>query len=540
MKQYQLSPSIHSSGDDHSDKENDARYRTTKTNVLYQDVNAVTFKSLPELVPRSIQTYPPLKILFLSSDTGGGHRASAEALAAQFQRLYPGSTYDLLDIVKDHGAYPFNGLESWYPHLSRNPSQWHFVYQLSNHRAFESMSKIYMNIMTERAVRKRIQSYGADVVISVHPLMTNVPMTSCAKISSETGKHLPFFTVVTDLGSGHCTWFANGVEKMFIASESIRKLAIERGHVPESKLVESGLPIRFDFAVEAERLGGHGRVSFVGKKYQSEVKSILGLESRNTVLIMGGGDGLGRLTDIVKKLYLEGTRRKISLSIIVICGRNGALRNQLEKFDWDELRAKDRRLHEVKKEQDEYMRACMQNPFKILHRKTNEPRFIPFDVCGKAAAHVRTDCVYYDPATSDPSSLSIDLVELPQKVTVVPLGFVSNIAQYMVASDILVTKAGPGTIAEAAAVGLPVLLTSFLPGQEEGNVDFVVNKGFGSFQEDKNSEAVASIVCNWLQDPNKLNDMSFRAHQAGSPRAAEDIARVIGESVVRWKELNDA
>jgi 1,2-diacylglycerol 3-beta-galactosyltransferase len=45
-----------------------------------------------------------------------------------------------------------------------------------------------------------------------------------------------------------------------------------------------------------------------------------------------------------------------------------------------------------------------------------------------------------------------------------PLGFVNNMADYMVAADILVSKAGPGTIAEAACVGLPVLLTSFLPG----------------------------------------------------------------------------
>ena len=42
---------------------------------------------------------------------------------------------------------------------------------------------------------------------------------------------------------------------------------------------------------------------------------------------------------------------------------------------------------------------------------------------------------------------------------VVPLGFVTNMAEYMVASDVLVSKAGPGTIAEAAAVGLPVMMT---------------------------------------------------------------------------------
>ena len=51
-----------------------------------------------------------------------------------------------------------------------------------------------------------------------------------------------------------------------------------------------------------------------------------------------------------------------------------------------------------------------------------------------------------------------------ESVKVHPLGFVTNMAEYMVAADVLVTKAGPGTIAEAASVGLPVMLTSFLPG----------------------------------------------------------------------------
>ena len=64
---------------------------------------------------------------------------------------------------------------------------------------------------------------------SVHPMMTNVPVLSCKKISNETGRHLPMFTVVTDLGSAHCLWFANGVEKMFVGSEQVKALAKARG-----------------------------------------------------------------------------------------------------------------------------------------------------------------------------------------------------------------------------------------------------------------------------------------------------------------------
>ena len=173
----------------------------------------------------SAPSAPPLKILFLSSDTGGGHRASAESLASQFQTHYPNSTYQFLDICKDLASPPFSSLESWYTHLSSHPSQWNMLYQVSNSPTVESILAFHFQITLERKVRRKIQSLNPDVVISVHPLMNLVPTLSCHRISCETGKHLPMFTVVTDLGSGHCTWFEKGVEKMFIASEQIRQVS---------------------------------------------------------------------------------------------------------------------------------------------------------------------------------------------------------------------------------------------------------------------------------------------------------------------------
>lgn len=67
---------------------------TSSDEELSAVANAVPLRAIPK-------KKGPLKILFLSSDTGGGHRASAEALANQFQRLYPGTTYDLFDVWTD-------------------------------------------------------------------------------------------------------------------------------------------------------------------------------------------------------------------------------------------------------------------------------------------------------------------------------------------------------------------------------------------------------------------------------------------------------
>ena len=63
----------------------------------------------------------------------------------------------------------------------------------------------------------------------------------------------------------------------------------------------------------------------------------------------------------------------------------------------------------------------------------------------------------------------------PANVRVVTKGFQKNIDEFMAACDLLVTKAGPGTIAEAMVQGLPMVLSSFLPGQVRDHIIIIGN-----------------------------------------------------------------
>jgi 1,2-diacylglycerol 3-beta-galactosyltransferase len=103
-------------------------------------------------------------------------------------------------------------------------------------------------------------------------------------------------------------------------------------------------------------------------------------------------------------------------------------------------------------------------------------------------------------------------------------GFVENVDELMGASNLLVTKAGPGTIAEAMILGLPLVLSTFLPGQEEGNVPFVVNGGFGLFSGEEPSR-IAETVFTLLNDAPRLAAMSKRAKELSLPGATLAIAR---------------
>mmetsp|Transcript_120038 Transcript_120038/g.179342 ORF Transcript_120038/g.179342 Transcript_120038/m.179342 type:complete len:529 (+) Transcript_120038:98-1684(+) len=451
----------------------------------------------------SVNGKRPMRVLFLSSDTGGGHRASAEALAKQFLLKYPGSEYELVDLWTDHGVVPYRTLVDTYKHLSAHPLQWRLLYHISNTKLNEVGANFHSKLMSGRAIKKRIQEYNPDVIVSVHPTMNHAPLIASQKIGKELGKHIPFFTVVTDLGSGHCMWFERNVNKLYVASDRLYKLARRRGGTPKENIVMAGLPIRHGFAVQAEKLGD--RTTEAGKAYQKEVRAELGLDpEKHTILVMGGGEGVGSLSDIVNNLYAKLSAQGVDATICVVCGRNEKLKNELDSRDWDSLVA------EIESKPK---------------RRGGLLRFLKRTKRSKKLEGMLHDA----DASTEPTSAK-------GNVDVVGLGFVTNMPEYMAAADVLVSKAGPGTIAEAASVGLPIMLTSFLPGQEAGNVDVVLESEFGDYCEDP--DEIAQEVSYWLQHDDLLNRMSAAAQKAGNPYAADEIVDDMGSQTVAWMTLN--
>ena len=102
-------------------------------------------------------------------------------------------------------------------------------------------------------------------------------------------------------------------------------------------------------------------------------------------------------------------------------------------------------------------------------------------------------------------------------------GFVSNMHEWMAASNCIVTKAGPGTIAEALVCGLPLFLNGFVPCQEEGNIPFVISNQVGAFSRDP--QEVARILKGWLQNRAEFESMAQRARALGKPEATFEIVK---------------
>jgi 1,2-diacylglycerol 3-beta-galactosyltransferase len=108
-------------------------------------------------------------------------------------------------------------------------------------------------------------------------------------------------------------------------------------------------------------------------------------------------------------------------------------------------------------------------------------------------------------------------------------GFVENMPDFMKAADVILTKAGPGTISEAFTAGLPIILYSKMPGQEDGNVDYVVKKGAGVWAP--YPEKVVATLRYWLDHPDAFEQVSSTSKSLAKPDASKDIAQRIIEIV---------
>lgn len=377
----------------------------------------------------------PVNVLILMSDTGGGHRASAEALEAAFDILYPGQvSVKMVDILTEHSAWPVNESVAAYQYAAKNPIVWRAMYEVARFPPTRWFNDKLMAFQNFHRFTDAIRSYDPDLVVSVHPLCQNLPLKVLKAMGTSGSRELPFVTVITDLGGAHPTWFDREADKVFLASEAVMRVAFRVG-VDSRRIYHLGLPTRPAF--------------WEDPRPKSELRYELGLELEpKAVIVIGGGDGVGGMGAVAVAVIKALSKLPSRTQVVVICGKNAVVKKELEERQW-------------------------------------------------------------------PSSVFLKV-----------LGFVGNMDEWMGAVDVIVTKAGPGTIAEATIRGLPIMLSGYLPGQEEGNVPYVVDGGFGSFS--RVPDVIGDTVAAWLGNEPLLHKMSEAAKRAAKPSATFDIAKEIG------------
>lgn len=177
------------------------------------------------------------------------------------------------------------------------------------------MSKIIHSLwpVLQSAAHRVIADNPADLIVSFHPLF-NYPLITALK---ETSSPTPFITVVTDLVGGHTSWYTPGASRYLVPTPQAYQIALS-WNVPENRLVTTGLPIspRFQNIIKENKPG---------------LRRSLGLDAKKTtILLMGGGQGIGNLIPLAEKLNRSG----LPLQLIVVAGRNPGLESDLTRLDW--------------------------------------------------------------------------------------------------------------------------------------------------------------------------------------------------------------
>jgi 1,2-diacylglycerol 3-beta-galactosyltransferase len=363
------------------------------------------------------------RVLILMSDTGGGHRAAAEAIRDALRIQHGDEAHvEIVDVFRYYSPAPFKYAPEFYPWwVNRSKTSWGLGYNLSNTRQRAKLLSSGMYMTIEGGLKRMFREHPADVVVCVHSVLTRPSMQALLRLKERP----PFITVVTDLVSTHMFWYDRRTERCLVPTQPAYDRGLESGMSPEQLRI-TGLPVhpRFsqiltDKATARETLGWHPDLP--------------------AILLVGGGEGMGPLHKTARAI----NSKRLNCQLAVIAGRNAELKARLESARW------------------------------------NQPTHI--------------------------------------------YGFVTDMPRLMAAADILVTKAGPATISEACIAGLPMILYDAIPGQETGNVDYVVDNGAGVFAP--TAYLVANAVADWLAEgPNSIQRRSDSARRLARPNAVWDIA----------------
>lgn len=365
-------------------------------------------------------------ILFLFSDTGGGHRSAAKAIIEALEIYYPDQvTTEMLDFFVEYGPPPFDMATATYAHMSQVPNLWAWGFKLSNGKY---RSKLVYDVLwpyIRKAAKNLVKEHPCDMFVSVHPII-NTPVLRMLG-----PEHAPYMIVITDMVSTHVFWYNNNADMTLVPTEEALRRGLELG-LDEEHVDVVGQPISDKF------------------RHPTTTKAQLRMrygwpETMPVALMVGGGEGMGPIEEVVRTV----DRAQLNLMMAIITGRNENLQRNLK----------------------------------------NKPLMTKHEI----------------------------------------LGFVETMPDLMNAADIIVTKAGPGTISEAFTAGLPIILYTRMPGQEEGNVDYVVDKGAGVWAP--TPEQVVKTLSDWVANPDVREKVAATSKSLARPDAAKQIAQRIINTV---------
>lgn len=185
--------------------------------------------------------------------------------------------------------------------VNKHPGLWGYLYQVTNDaRPDSSMQKLRRGLerLNTKPLLKEIAAFKPDVIICTHFLPAEILANTICKARLD----CPVWVQVTDFDL-HRMWVQQNMSGYFAASDEVAFRMRAQG-IPADTIHITGIPIMPAFGQALDRV---------------ECAQELGLApKRTTILLMGGGAGLGSLDTVAQSLLaLDG-----DFQLIVMAGKN--------------------------------------------------------------------------------------------------------------------------------------------------------------------------------------------------------------------------
>ena len=254
------------------------------------------------------------KVLIMSSDTGGGHRSAALAIADGFQKFWQGDS-SAVRVIKavENSHHITQKLVKLYNWVLQNKQHWmKYLYWAMNKIRPETREFVHKRCIGY--VRAQFDKWCPHIVVSVHPLTQHI----VAKILKELHltDQVPLVTVVTDPCYGFWKgWACDDVSLYLVANEDAKRQLIDYG-ISVEKIKVSGIPVDPKFR-EVEEVDAQ------------LARRAYGLDpDKFTVFVNAGWIGGGNIPQIFRELV----RGELDVQAIFLAGKNEKLRAEAEQI----------------------------------------------------------------------------------------------------------------------------------------------------------------------------------------------------------------
>lgn len=252
-----------------------------------------------------------MKVLLMSVSTGQGHHQAAKAAVEALEKR--GAVCDTLDVYEYISPVYSDSLSKGYLISTKvSPKEYGRMYRMAEkNTGFASPFSLgkFFNVILSRKLTDFLDEFEPDVIICTHVLSAHL-----VTVLKRKGylKRVCVVGIVTDF-TLHPFWEDTEID-YYVTPSHLMNLQLQKRGLPVEKAVSLGIPIGEQFATKIN---------------QAEARRKLGIEDKDTVLVMSGSMGYGNLAAMIETLDTV----PLDFQILVVCGNNRRAKRKIDRME---------------------------------------------------------------------------------------------------------------------------------------------------------------------------------------------------------------